>query len=572
MAEENAIATANDEIIEDYYIAPDTEIYILKGVPLDNTYEHTIYWEPSLDRAQQRNYFISKAKIELKKHSYQRVDREWLKVYVNVEHLYDCNYIMFRNTAFNPDKWWYGFITDVEYINDNASKIKYEIDVMQSWLPSITGSRGDYQVMPCFVERCHSSTDRLYDNIIPENIVNADEYVVDAVNEFDMNEMSVIALTTEVYDGEDALGNAKFKAAEGSVKYGTFGAVDITRWNITTSQGVINTAEVTRLKRFLTAYINAGKENSVVSLVMCPRLLTPLDYMTSGSTSNSPPPENNSYEKRLTNPKKGDKLGGSVNGMIPRNAKLYSYPFNLIRINNECGTTRVYKWELFDEENRGVFIATGTDVWSPSAIIYPKKYKNISKNMSESVTFNAFPVCPWSSDSYAAWWAQNAAGVGVTAFGGVASLAAAIVGGGSNPMLLATGIGGVISSASKIATSLYEAEHRPAEEHGNNDTSLVLPAIKNIKFVITKESLRPEMLKLYDDYFTKYGYAQKRIMYPPLKNRKRWTYVQTVGFEFSGTINDKDSKKIKSIFDNGITFWARPDDIGHYEYDNDPLY
>ena len=79
------------------------------------------------------------------------------------------------------------------------------------------------------------------------------------------------------------------------------------------------------------------------------------------------------------------------------------------------------------------------------------------------------------------------------------------------------------------------------------------------------------MLQIYDDYFTRYGYAQKRVMFPRLVARKRWTYVQTVGFEFNGQINDTDTKKIKSIFDNGITFWRNPNDVGHYELSNDPL-
>jgi hypothetical protein len=60
-------------------------------------------------------------------------------------------------------------------------------------------------------------------------------------------------------------------------------------------------------------------------------------------------------------------------------------------------------------------------------------------------------------------------------------------------------------------------------------------------------------------------------MIPPLVNREHWTYVQTVGFEFKGEINDTDTKKIKSIFDNGITFWRNPSEVGHYELSNDPL-
>ena len=52
----------------EYYVPPDTDIFILRGVPLDNTYEHTIVWE-NLDavRTKQTQYFLSKAKYGIRK-------------------------------------------------------------------------------------------------------------------------------------------------------------------------------------------------------------------------------------------------------------------------------------------------------------------------------------------------------------------------------------------------------------------------------------------------------------------------------------------------------------------------
>lgn len=564
------------ELINDeYYIKPGTDIFILRGVPLDNTYEHTIVWENlDADRTQQRDYFLSKAKFGIPKNSYQRVDRYWLKVNINAEYLMDCNYIMFKNTPFNMVKWYYGFITEVEYINNNTSRIRYELDVMQTWLP---GQNRDYQMLPCFVERCHAISDGLYENLIPESIVNSDEYLVDEIVEFDMNSLSVVVLATEVYAGDNILGNPTFKPAEGSLKYGTFGAVSLTTWKITNNDGTPNNAQLTRLKQYLSMYINGGKENSIVSIQMFPTALINEGYIIPNDPDRvAPLPDNRTYERSLTKPQKGQKLGGSTSDFVPANMKLYSYPYNLIRVNNECGNDKVYKWELFNKNSRGKFTITGTDAWTASVVIFPNEYRNISKNMNDSLTFNNFTICPWSSDAYMAWWAQNSVKFGADVLGGVASLVAAIVGAGlggasANPMLVATGVGGAISASTKIISSLHEATHTPAASHGSTDGSLVLPAIKNVKFVLTKESLRPEILQIYDDYFTRYGYAQKKVMFPRLVARERWTYVQTVGFEFNGEINDTDTKKIKSIFDNGITFWRNPNDVGHYEFDNKPL-
>ena len=547
------------ELINDeYYVPPDTDIFILRGVPLDNTYEHTIVWE-NLDavRTKQTQYFLSKAKYGIKKNYYQRVDREWMKISVNAEYLYDCNYIMFRNTAFNEVKWWYGFILDVEYINNNTAKIRYEIDVMQTWLP---GANMDYQPMPCFVERCHAKSDGLYENLVPENIVNSTDYVVDNSQSYDMNKLSIVVLVTEVYSGVYDVGSGGiFDPPDGIVEYNSYGKVDFQTYDVLDWDGNPNLTAIRQLDTFLNAYINGGKENSVIAMYMCPS-----QFAYSGQIAEQ-------YSVEVPKPMPGQPLGG--NGLfIPKNNKLYSYPFNILTVNNQCGTVKTYKWELFDSAERGKFTVAGVPVWMPCVTIFPNKYRNLTRNMEESVSFDNSTICPWGSDAFRAWWAQNAGHVGAEIFGGIGSVVAAIAGAATmNPMLAAVGIGGAVSSATKVATSVYEGEHQPARLHGQANNSLILPALRNLKFIINKESLKEEMLRIYDDYFTKYGYAQKVLMVPPRVNREHWTYVQTVGFEFTGEINDNDTKKIKSIYDNGVTFWRNPSEVGNYALTNDPL-
>lgn len=551
-----------------YYIAPDTDIFILSGVPLDNTYEHTILWGKLLpEREGQRDYFLSKAKYGIRKNYYQRVDREWMKISINAEMLYDCNYIMFRNTAFNEYKWFYAFILDVEYINNNTSKIRYEIDVMQTWLP---GEGLDYQPLPCFVERCHSISDKLYENLVPESIVNSDEYLVDYIEEFDMNDLNVVTLATEEYVGKDVLGNAKFEPADSTLMFGAFGKVALKTWDINIYSG----GEISQLNDYLDTFINAGKADSIVAIMAYPAKFRrgAITTYPDESYPTDMDARATAYLMQLQAPKMFDKLGGMNSDFVPKNMKLYSYPFCYLKVNNECGNSKIYKWELFSEGSRGKFAIIGSYGWQPGVIAYPTKYKNINRNMDDAITLTDFVVCPWSSDAYKAWWAQNAGNVGATALGGIASIGAIAAGVISkNPMLIATGVGSTISSATQIGKSVYESKHLSSDIKADPKVSLLLPMVKALKLAFTKESLRPEMLQIYDDYFTKYGYAQKKIMVPPLKNRVLWTYVQTIGFEFTGKINDRDTKKIKSIFDNGITFWVNPEDIGHYEYDNIPL-
>ena len=72
------------------YIAPNTTIKILKNVPLDPTYDHTIYFSPdSSGNTAQYNYFITKAKYTLTENTYQRVNKGKIRVGIEADNLYD---------------------------------------------------------------------------------------------------------------------------------------------------------------------------------------------------------------------------------------------------------------------------------------------------------------------------------------------------------------------------------------------------------------------------------------------------------------------------------------------------
>ena len=108
------------------YIQPTTNIKLLKDVPLDTTYDHTIYFDSA---TAQYNYFVGLQKYNLNNYTYQRVKRGMARVGIKADNLYDCNYMMFQNTAYG-DKWFYAFITSVEFVNNECAEIYFELDVM----------------------------------------------------------------------------------------------------------------------------------------------------------------------------------------------------------------------------------------------------------------------------------------------------------------------------------------------------------------------------------------------------------------------------------------------------------
>ena len=67
------------------YIQPTTNIKLLKDVPLDTTYDHTIYFTSA---TAQYNYFIGLKKYDLVNYTYQRVKRGVARVGIKADNLY----------------------------------------------------------------------------------------------------------------------------------------------------------------------------------------------------------------------------------------------------------------------------------------------------------------------------------------------------------------------------------------------------------------------------------------------------------------------------------------------------
>ena len=141
------------------YIAPNSIIKLLRNVPLEKDYINTLYFA---NASAQATYFNGTAKYTLTAQSYQRANKGVCRVNYKVEDLYDCNYMMFQNTSFGT-KWFYAFITSVDYVNNVTSDVHYEIDVMQTWAFEMS-------LTQCFVEREHSTTDNIGDNLVAEPV------------------------------------------------------------------------------------------------------------------------------------------------------------------------------------------------------------------------------------------------------------------------------------------------------------------------------------------------------------------------------------------------------------------
>lgn len=140
-------------------IAPNSTVKLLTNVPLDNTYTDTIYFASAAD---QQTFFNSKAKRTFTNQSYVRKAAGVVRLDCVADYLYDVDYMMFQNTSYG-NKWFYAFITDVVYVNDNRTDVYFELDVLQTWL-------FEMQLEVCFVEREHVTDDIAGAHLQPEPV------------------------------------------------------------------------------------------------------------------------------------------------------------------------------------------------------------------------------------------------------------------------------------------------------------------------------------------------------------------------------------------------------------------
>lgn len=525
-------------------IEPSTDIYILANCPLEPSYDHTLHWS---DSQEQEQYFLSLAKFkpttEHGKATYQRVNIGYARVEVPVEKLYNCNYMMFRNEYFE-NKWFYAFITSVEYVNNKTSLINYSIDYMQSWY-------WDYQLLECFVEREHTLTDEIGDNTIPENLDfgEYEPHYLQRDQHFNWSEGDFLIAVVSVYDSDgnqDASYSGLYGGVYSGLHYDYFESLD---------GGVAAT-------NFIQSVVDENGEDGIIAIYMLPR-----DFK---ALKNEPLPQ---YNQSFGNVEVAGNWTYYWQGKSgPRNNKLYTYPFNVLTIDDMAGNHNEYRYEFLNDKTKFEYTLEGMMDCPPKVLFTPRNYKNISGLVrTESMLLDGFPQASFVTDSYRAWVAMNYRQMNVKGAASIIEGVGGVLSGIAGRSV--TGIAsGLVSPAVNIASMIAEREtHKtyPNEAHMGKSGSM---AIANQTYGINLYNMRirPEYAKIIDDYFDRYGYAVHTNKVPNTNARPHWTYTKTVNCTIKGDVPADDIQKIIAIYNRGITFWNHPEEVGDYSLNNAP--
>lgn len=531
------------------YVIPKTNIRLLKNAPLEASYTNTLYFSSA---SAQTNYFSGLTKKNLNNYTYQRVNNGQLKVGILADEIYDCNYMMFQNSAYG-DKWFYAFITKVEYVSNTCSMITYELDVIQTWF-------FDFTLGQCFVEREHTLTDNLGDYLLPEP-VELGEYAYDDYSEI-TSALKPMAIVVAVSDtGEET--------SDGNVYDGVYSGV---------TYHAFNSDDITSVNGFVSRYLQSP--DSIVSMYMCPVIaiaegVIPDGGMTIESSTSG-------WSTTITAPKL-DEDSPDFDGYIPKNKKLFSYPYYFLHIDNASGQSLELRYEFFSGGQPKLKL-DATKSAPVKITCRPVYYKGNSDQElhTEIITLDNYPQCSWNIDAYKVWLSQNIVPMfmksasSIFQFGlGTINASAGVMSGNIGQAV--TGAASAISGAGSLQSQVSQFMHdrytasiqadlcKGAINNGNINLS---HGYQN--FYIGRAHIRREYAQAIDDYFTVFGYATKRVKVPNTHSRPHWNYVKTVGCLINGSIPADDERKICAIHDRGITYWKNGSEVGNYTLDNSP--
>lgn len=515
-------------------IQPDTNIKILSGCPLDNRYEHTIYFDTAQE---QLSYFSSLAKYNLTKQSYQRYEKGWLTVQVTAEDLYDCNYLMFQNASFGT-KWFYAFITSVEYVNNVTSRIQYQIDIMQTW-------HFNYTLGQCFVAREHTVTDNIGDNLVHEEI-NFGPYVYEGMkhpetdNGLSMEDLSVIIMYNpglidivgSMPEAEPFLYKANFYS--GVYQGVNFLAIPVNENNISLLDDLLGSTD------FLTG-------GGIMSCFIMPTMFLPQNK----SGFNDYNTDVYMYVNRNT----------SFGGYEPKNNKLFTYPYTCAYLTSNRGKGNEFAFEYFLEDGKALFYAEGNLCSNPSVICFPFGYKGVSQYIEGAVSIPSYPICTWGSDGVTEWINNNL-------FKGLINLSGTAISGLVSP---ASALPKIAQDATLQAVGLAQSFAEPGKAHGGVEGDILMGNINGRHIFGMVQRITPHYARIVDEYFTRFGYATNLVKVPNRTTRPHWNYVKTAGCSATGSVPSDDMSAICNIYDRGITFWKSGANIGNYSLDNSPV-
>lgn len=517
----------------------------------------------------------------------------------------NCNYLFYHDPYFdNPDverqRWIYAFIDHVEYIAPSSCAVYYSVDPFQTYFM-------DMDIKPSYIERMTPDVDTMFGNTQPEGVEFG------PVKTADSNFLNVVTMSTPT--------NAMVPAANPPGAYvgwsHTFFYTEPESPGHDVNQYMWIPLSIYSLKFTDTEGLRAFFQNNghqVVAGYLIP-------YWLANSTGVP-------YQGTLTLPYSFATGGNaaSLDGYVPKNKKLYTYPYTYLEVTNNLGATLELRWENWENvvgqsSFNAVFKGVGSLGVLPEIDLMPYGYlgQNSFANTDSVLSYAEFPQVPWTSDAYTMWFQQNIARFNATnyrdkqalniaanqnAFNSMAGMVGSLIDAGAGAFTgNAKGVGSGLSEAvSSVADGIYTSQtiqnnagytynefdvmkqdltRIPDTVGGFKPGSMFNLVTETSGFTFNRKTIRKEYAWRIDSFFTKRGYRVAGVQTVDVTTMPRgYKYVEAPNIQLV-VKNDSYERGVPNpaivqminAFAKGITWWVPPpvvpgeepnDTVGNY--------
>ena len=578
-----------------------SNVRLLRGIPFNSDYKHTRWFD---SKSEQTNYFLSKQVVHtMDKANFQRIEgKGYIAVNKGIDALWGVNYLMFKNATY-PSKWFYAFVTKIEYKQKTTTYVYFEIDVFQTW-------KFDMDFKPSYVIREHQ---KLW-NADGTPVINTVDEGLDYGTDYDTLNVHHIKPSREfkwlVMVCKKPMQESDFDvypSIVGTPQALTYYVVPFSDEGETANVEVGGTlyTELSGVTQVLEkAYTNENAINNIVSIYVTDYIGIP--FTVDGNTLTE------SNDSSVVACELAD-IGGAnvlhilyVNefipkiieshsvfdiGASPKESKLLMSPYHIITLTDFKGNQVDFKPEYINSDKIKVVykgsIGTSNNV-SFGLMNYNYHYTGYDTEITNEFAGidNSPNEVPILNDNLAAFLQGNRNTLknqkNSTMFNGVANgvggllgtLGSIFTGNVNGAMQGATnmvkGAGNTVLGLQQIQAKKQDIANVPPHlSRMGSNTSYDYGNRYNGVFLMVKFIKREYREKL-EDFFNMYGYKINEVKIPNFHTRKYWNYVQTGDCVVRGNFNNEDLVELKSVFDNGITFW-HTDDVGNYALNNEVI-
>lgn len=567
---------------------PTGTIYLCSNVPLTNSYEHTIDFS---NTTEQLSYFIQKQVKTIENTQYVRKGQS-IVVPFALDEIKGVNYLYCRGKS--SSKWHYYFVTNKQYNDEKTTYLTLELDVMQTYM-------FDYKINPSYIKREHTDRwDGDYDpifSITDEGLDYGSDYVTEKAYKVDNGDLKWLLVVLKVGDTvKRGSADSSTNATGGVNNYVTclvpFTFNEIKNGLSTQYQFVDHYTEdihtILSLEDLMYKMTTTSMGESIVEMTYCPyipykytlregiiyweeKAMPYAVYLTTGETylmgmesfETGTTLVSFDYLYGLIRPKKADWDKVKANPLkhpFDRKweSKLLTYPYRYNLLTNWKDNPVEFKNEHLPKTCK-IKMTKGFGFNAPCRY-WIDNYMLEQHGRGHALVENAATDFPVVSNEYASYMYNNKNTLKQNQINQAVNVLNSgyqgFTGGG-----LAGGIGGAIGAGVSAYQNL-------ASENAKQKDLARLPSSyinsQDSKFTIVDDNLYLTFYRYRIPqkdqerlawYWHMYGYKSGVVKEPDIRSRNRFNFIQTIGANITGNFDQEDILKIKTIFDNGITFW-----------------